>query len=869
MEKREDYHALDIIKVLKDLKTSIDGLSLKETEERLHSSGLNELAREKHVNYLQILLEQFTSPLVLVLLAAIVISLFLHETADAIIITVIVVLNAIIGFRQEYKAEKAIEALQRLASPKARVIRAGKEMRIDSRYLVPGDIILLDTGDKVPADARLLEIFSLQTQEGSLTGESQPVSKTLDVLNTKTALADRINMVYSSTVVTKGRGTAVVTSTGMHSEVGKIATMIQESVREPTPLQKKLKTLGKYLTIAVVAVAVIVFIAGLLGGKPASEMFLTAVALAVAAIPEGLPAVITISLAIGVQRMIKRNALVRKLPSVETLGSVTVICTDKTGTLTHNEMTVRYVWSNGSIFKVTGSGYEASGDFKLGEAKADTKMLQQLLKAGLLCNNAHFTLENGQRQVVGDPTEAALLVSAEKAKLDSKQLMKKEQRTDEIPFSSERKMMSVICGKISYTKGAPDVVLEKCDKVLLKGQVVRLDRDLKKEIMQQNEVFASKALRVLGFAYNDSFTSKESAESNMVFVGLQAMIDPPRKEVKEAIKVCKEAGIRVIMITGDQIMTAKAIAADLGIEGRAVSGLELERIKLEKEIADIGIFARVNPEHKLDIVKALQKKGEIVAMTGDGINDAPALKKADIGISMGITGTDVAKEAADMILTDDNFTSIVNAVEEGRGIFDNIRKFVNYLLSSNLGEITVLLLASLFVLPLPLTAIQILWVNLVTDGLPAVALSRDPHAAGIMKRKPLPPKENIISRQLRWNIISLGVLMGVIVLILFWFYQASGLAKAQTVAFTSLVLFELTRLQIIRSEYKLSLFSNGWLLSAVLGSLLLQLAVIYTPLAAWFGTVKLSLMDWIVMVAANVVLYLLYRVADYVIKKRM
>ncbi|MDP3990602.1 MAG: calcium-translocating P-type ATPase, SERCA-type [archaeon] len=859
--------------ILKQLKTSTKGLSGHEAEERLHKYGLNEIKREEGIGPLKILFSQFSSPLVWILIVALGISIALSEYIDASVIGVIIIVNAILGFSQEYRAEKAIEALQRMTSQKAKVLRDGREIKIESRYLVPGDIVFLETGDRVPADARLIEIHNLQTQEGSLTGESQPVRKNLELSAKKTALGDRKSMVFSSTIVTQGRATAVVTGTGMQSEIGKIATLITQSQQQLTPLQQKLRDLGKYLTIAVVAVAVVVFIVRLLAGDSFSETLLTAIALAVAAIPEGLPAVITIALSIGVQRMAKKNSLVRKLPSVETLGSVNVICTDKTGTLTHDQMTVQEIWADNNIYKVTGSGYSPEGKFLVNNKLANPNPLHLLLKIGSLCNDAKFqSAGKGEREVIGDPTEAALIVSAEKAGFIQKDLLGQEKRIDEIAFTSERKMMTTIHQgkkKLSYTKGAPDIVIDLCDQILISGKVVRLDRGKKKEILAQNEMFAKKALRVLGFAYNEGFKKTEDAEKGMIFVGLQAMIDPPREEVKDSIKRCQDAGIRVIMITGDHLITAQAIAKELGIFGRAVSGVDIEKLNLEKDIKDINIFARVNPEHKLDIVDALQKNGHIVAMTGDGVNDAPALKKADIGVSMGITGTDVAKEASDMILTDDNFTSIVNAIEEGRGIFDNIRKFVNYLLSSNLGEIAVILFASLIGLPLPLTAIQILWVNLVTDGLPATALGLDPHSKGIMMRKPRPPRESILSRELRWDIIAYGLLMGVGVIILFWLYQGSTPAKAQTIAFTTLVLFEMVRIHTIRKDYGLSIFSNKWLIAAVVGSLLLQLSVIYTPLSKIFKTEALALIDWGIMLLACAILYIVYLLIERWLKKEI
>lgn len=870
------YFDQDLKQVYKKLNSSDKGLSSGEARKRLAKYGPNELKQEKGISPIKIFLEQFNSPLVWILIGALIISIIMKEEIDAIVIAIIIILNAVLGFVQEYRAEKSIEALQKMSSLQAKVIRNGKETKIDSKNLVPGDIIILETGDKVPADSRLIEVHSLKTQEGPLTGESQPVTKHLDVLKKDTPLADQENMLFSGTVISEGRGKAIVTNTGMKTEIGKIATMIQEAHEKYTPLQKKLRQLGIYLTIAVIIIAVVVFLAGLFSGQAVTVMLLTAIALAVAAIPEGLPAVITVSLALGVKKMIKRNVLVRKLPSVETLGSVNVICTDKTGTLTHNQMTVVKIWANNNYYDITGSGYSKNGTFVINNKLTNAEPLQALLKAGALCNDAKLGEEseskNGERELIGDPTEAALIVSAEKAGFTSEALNRQYTRVDEIPFTSDRKMMTTIHkdqgkgknkalvknkGLISYTKGAPDIVIEKCNRILINGKVYRLTKDQKKELIKINEGYAEKALRVLACAYNDMFTGKANTEKNMVFVGLQAMIDPPREEVKDSIKRCVEAGIRVIMITGDQVTTAKAIADQLGIKGQAMTGQELDKIKdIKKILKKTSIFARVRPEHKMLIVETLQKQGKVVAMTGDGVNDAPALKKADIGVAMGLSGTDVAKEAGDMILTDDNFTSIVNAVEEGRGIFDNIRKFVNYLLSSNLGEIVVILLASLFGMPLPLTAIQILWINLITDGLPATALSVDPHAKGIMKRKPRPAKESILSKELRGDILLIGSLMGIFTLVLFWLYLDSGVMKAQTVAFNTLVISEVARLQMIRGKYKLGIFSNKWLLVAIIASLILQVIVVYSPVSQIFGVVALEWVDWLVIVGAAVALYL-------------
>ncbi len=855
--------------VFRELKVSERGLRREEAEHRLHKFGLNELKEEKKIHPLVILFEQFKSPLIWILLVALIISIVIGETIDASVIGVIIVLNAVLGFVQEYRAEKAIEALKKMASLKAKVIRGGREIIIDAIHLVPGDISVLETGDKIPADSRLFEIHHLQTQEAALTGESMPVKKDIKMLAEKIHVADRVNMVYSGTIVTKGRGKAIVTSTGMQTEIGKIATLIEEAKEKLTPLQKKLRTLGKYLTIAVVAIAIIIFLAGILTGKSASFMFLTAIALAVAAIPEGLPAVVTIALAIGVQRMVKRNALIRKLPSVETLGVVNVICSDKTGTLTHNQMTVTQIWANNKIYEVTGSGYGKEGKFIWNQKQADVNPLETILRCGAICNDAKLGEKKKRIEVIGDPTEAALIVSAEKAGFNQETMNKQFPRVDEISFSSERKRMTTIhkikSKKFSFTKGAPDMIINLCNRILIDGKLERLTRQKKKKILEQNESFAKEALRVLAFAYNDKV---KEAEKDMIFLGLQAMIDPPREEVRESIEKCNDAGIRVIMITGDHVATAQAIAQELGIKGGAITGQEMSKIDLEKKIENISIFARVNPEDKIKIVNALKKKGYVVAMTGDGVNDAPAIKKADIGIAMGITGTDVAKEASDMILTDDNFTSIVNAVEEGRNIFDNIKKFVIYLLSSNSGEVLTIFTAIIIGIPLPLIAVQILWINLVTDGAPATALGVEPPEPRIMQRSPRKSRAGILSKSNALWIAAVGLIMMLGTLGIFYYALKTGgwdggainldnpphyYLYAVTLAFSTLMMFQMFNVINCKtlkvSTFKEGLFSNKWLVGAVMLSVGLQLAVVYVPwLNSLFSTVPLSAMDWLFVV---------------------
>lgn len=845
--------------VLRGLKASSEkGLSSDEARRRLSRYGLNTLEAAHEVSVVKVFLKQFSSPVVWILIAALAISFFVKEWADFGVIAVIILLNAALGTFQEYRAERAIDALKKLTSLKAKVLRDGDVREIPAEEVVPGDIVLLETGDKVPADARLVEIVNLATQEASLTGESTPVQKTVATLHDHLGVADQHNMVFSGTIVTSGRAKGVVVETGMQTEMGKIAKMLKETVHEPTPLQKKLASLSWLLGIVVVVIALVVFSAGVYYGLEVYDVFLAAIALAVAAIPEGLPAIVTITLAIGVQQMAKRNALVRQLPSVETLGACTVICADKTGTLTHNQMTVKAVYANGESVGVSGSGYSPEGKFL-----KDPSMFSLLLKIGALCNNARVDKENDEWKVVGDPTEAALIVSARKAGIEPNELWLKYPRVREVEFTSERKRMTTVhrYGRklLVCTKGAPEVVVSLCDRQLVNGKVVRFTRSDAKKVLEASEAYASKALRVLGFAYKEVLPgAKEKLEERLVFAGLQAMIDPPRAEVREAIEKCKTAGIKVVMITGDHLSTAKAIARDLGITGRAITGVELDHIaSLEPVVEEIGVYARVNPAHKLRIVEALQKRGHVVAMTGDGVNDAPALKKADIGIAMGITGTDVAKEASVMVLADDNFASIVRAIEEGRKIFDNIKKFVEYLLSSNTGEVLALFAGILLGWPLPLTALMILWINLITDGAPALALGVEPADPDLMKHKPRKIGENIVNRERGIMILLIGLLMMVGTLFLFDLYDpARDILKAQTMAFTTLMLFQMFNVLNQRSEvhsvFGVGLFKNKWLCLAVLFSVGLQVAVVYVPyLQNVFGTVALSFKDWLVASAVS------------------
>ena len=888
MKQDQHYYSLSTDKVLELMGTSLNGLTEEEAAQRLEKYGRNEIEKRKSIMPFKILLRQFTSFIVIILFAAILISLLIGERLDAIVIAIILVLNGVFGFVQEYKAEKAIESLRKLTALKARVIRSGRETEIDSRELVPGDIIILETGTKVPADARLIELAALQLDEASLTGESTPSKKITEELKKDTSINDQENMVFMGTIVTKGHGQAVITKTGMSTEIGEIAELVQEVKEKLTPLQENLKQFGKWLGVVTIFICAIVFGVGVLreyltmssvGMAGVTEMFLAAVALAVAAIPEGLPAIVTISLALGVSKMAKRNVLLRQLPAVETLGCTNVICSDKTGTLTKNEMTVTEIYANNNLIKVSGEGYEPRGDFIAnGEVLDDRQNISLLLKIGTLCNDSRLN-HNGKWEIFGDPTEGALIVSAAKSGLEKAELEKTFPRIDEIPFDSANKSMTTIHSAnneyVAYIKGAPDVVLDNCSHAYINGDIKPLSASDRERITGINHDMAGRALRVLGFAFkkidkNYDLLSQDLGK-NLVFVGLQAMIDPPREFVKESIAKCKEAGINTIIITGDHKLTAVAIAKELGLfmpGNIALSGDELDMLsdnELENTVEDIKIYARVSPEHKVRILDALKKKGHTVAMTGDGVNDAPALKKADIGIAMGITGTDVAKEASDMVLTDDNFSSIVNAVEEGRGIYSSIKQFIQYTLSSNFGEILVIFLAIIIGWPLPLIAIQILWVNLLTDGLPGLALGMDPHSKDLMKRPPRKRDEKIISSDVVANIAIVGIIMMAGTLFLFYHYGMDSM-KAKSIAFTTLVMFQLFNVLTYRAKnFRINLKRSKYLAGSVIITVFLQVLVLYTPLSLAFKTVPLGLIDWIKIISVSCSLYVILETRKMVI----
>jgi P-type Ca2+ transporter type 2C len=891
------------------------GLSDAETRARLKRYGRNELTAEKPVPAWRKFLAQFQDVLVILLLIATVISaaLWLYEREsnlpyEAIAIFAVVLLNAIMGYIQQSRAEQAVAALRQVSAAHANVIRDGERRSIAAAEVVPGDIILIEEGDTIPADARLIQSTALQTAEAALTGESLPVSKEIAPITEEVGLGDRDNMLFSGTAATYGHGKAVVVATGMQTQLGRIAGMLKEAPEETTPLQRELDRVGKMLGIIVVVIAVvmigtIILVEDVSGFSAIFDVLILGVALAVAAVPEGLPAVVTAVLALGVQRMAKRNAIVRHLAAVETLGSANVIASDKTGTLTKNEMTVRAVVTASGRVSLSGTGYAPTGEVSPAGAGAIGGALrielERALAVGDRANNAELQKRNGRWVVQGDPTEGALVVAARKAGLEDEALDRRFERIGEVPFSSERKLMTTIHTDaesqeriLVFTKGAADVLLARCSRELVGSDTRPLTEERRAEILKRNEDLAGEALRTLGVAFRSLSASAfvadnvdDSVEQDLVFAGLIGMIDPPREEAREAVARAKAAGIRPMMITGDHPVTAAVIAEDLGIteNGRAVTGAELDKMAeeiLDRTVGEVSVYARVNPEHKLRIVKALQREGAIVAMTGDGVNDAPALKSADIGVAMGITGTDVSKEAADMVLADDNFATIVASVEEGRAIFSNIRKFLRYLLSSNIGEVKtmffgVLLADSIGLTPepggsvaLPLLATQILWINLVTDGAPALALGVDPADDGLMNEPPRPRGEGVITGSMWRGIFFVGVIMAAGTLLVLDASLPGGLIEgagnmryAHTMAFTTLVFFSLFTVFNARSDEQsafVGLFSNHWLWGAVLLSLLLQVAVIYIPfLQQAFSTVSLSAGDWLFCLAvASSVLWL-------------
>jgi len=878
------YYDQEINSVFKELGTSEEGLSSEEVEKRLKEYGENELKEKEKVSVLRLFLSQFKSILIFILITASIVSALLGELIDAAVIIFTVFLAGVLSFVQEYRAEKAIELLKSLTSPETVVVRDGVEKKIPSQKLVPGDLILLQTGDRIPADARVIKDVNLKIDESSLTGESVPVQKSIEALPYETPEADRKNMVYAGTAVAYGRGRVIVTATGMKTTFGGLAGLLGTIERSRTPLQESLDKFGRWIGIATLVIVAFVAILGVFYGFPLLDMFIWGVALAVAAIPEALPAVVTVGLGLGVRRMVKRHALVRKLPSVETLGATNVICSDKTGTLTQNKMTVERIYVNGQVLKVTGSGYHPQGEFFKGDEKVpadDDVHLRTLLLGYALCNDAGLFEVNGVWEITGDPTEAALVVAAAKAGLHKADLDQKYPRLGEIPFSSERKRMTTFNkleavsgsfpyeGLVAFSKGAPEVILGSCTKIFLNGEIKPLTSELRQKIPEQVREMADQALRVMALSFRlpDEKTSPEKVsfgglateelEEDMVFSGLTGMRDPPREEVKVAIRKCADAGIKTVMITGDHKVTASAIAKELGIlkeNDLILTGSELDNLEdseFEDKVERVSVYARVYPTHKLRVVEAFKKKGYVVAMTGDGVNDAPALKAADMGIAMGITGTDVSKEASSMILTDDNFASIVAAVEEGRNIFKNIRNFITYGLSAHIGEVLIVLISILGWKILPLLAVQILWINLITDGLPPMALSVEPPDNGLMKQKPRNVEEGLITRREIAAGLGIGGLIALQALIvLIWaFNRGFILEKLQTLVFTLVVFSEMFNAFNWRSDrysiFSLGLFTNKPLVYAVLTTVILQLMVIYVPFfQTAFRTVPLSFFEW-------------------------
>ncbi len=866
--ERKAWYLLDADEALRVLDSSREGLSDAESAKRLSSLGPNELAKKKPTPKYVIFLRQFESPLIWILLIAALISFVAGEELDTLVIAIVLVANAIIGYDQEIRAQKAIEGLKKLAAPKAKVVRRGKIEIIPSRDVVPGDIIELEAGFTVPADARIIEERSLKVSESSLTGESAPVEKTSRKLSGELGVADRVNMVYASTLVEMGRGLAVVTATGIDNEIGKIEESLHDVEPTETPLQKRVGRLGADLGILAIALSAAIVILGFIRGFGLFELFFLAVAAAVSMIPEGLPAVLSVVLAISVQRMAKRNAIIRKLAAVETLGSTTVICTDKTGTLTENKMTARTIYAGGKEYQISGMGYEPKGEITHEGKKADLsndKALAMLIESSVLCNDSRLKRDEDKWKVIGDPTEGALVVMAAKAGISKHDLSSEHNRVQEIPFDSDKKYMATLNetnkpggARIIHVKGALEAIMRFSTSVLTDSGIMPLDEDARNAIAKEDEHLATHGLRVLGFGYRE--VSREEGEKldesdirDLTFLGLVGIIDPPRKDVYDAIKAAKSAKIRVIMITGDYKLTAEAIGRELGIMepgDKAYTGVELDKMsdeELANNVKHASVFARVSPQDKLRLVRALKKEGEVVAMTGDGVNDAPALKLSDIGVSMGITGTDVAKEASDMILADDDFSTIVGAVEEGRVSYSNIKRTITYLVSTNFGEGLTLITAILIGLPLPITAIQILWVNLVTDGVSVIPLGLEPKHTNVLKKPPRPPKEEILTRDVRIWVVMVASLMTVGVLGIFFIElnSGAGIERSRTAAFVAISVFQVFNVFNMRSftvsVFRLGLLSNKWIIASTLISFALQLGVVYVPfLNIVFSTVPLT-----------------------------
>ncbi len=907
-----DWHSRQLEDVYTALDTSDRGLDPAEARERLEREGPNEIEAEEGISPLRIFIEQYKPALIWVLIVAAAVMAFVGHTIDAGVIAGVVVFITVFGFLQDYRAEQSIQALKEMSTTYALVRRGGEKTEIDAANVVPGDVIFVESGDVVPADARILEESNLSVDEAALTGESVGVSKEVGQIAQETALAERENMLFKDTVVERGSGTAVVVETGPESEIGQIATALGEAEERDTPFETEMDRLGKIIAGGVIAIVSNIAITELvIGDTPPLQVFLTAVGIAVSAVPEGLPAVVTLSLALGARRMAEKNALVRRLPIVEALGSVDVICTDKTGTLTEEEMTVQRIVANRETYEVTGTGYDTDGEFLQDDDAVEADRVGEVLRCGMLCNNVDVgtrerdeddvetggEAEDGERTYLGDPTEIALFVAAQKAGFDHDELDEEYPRIGEVDFTSARKRMTTVHetpdgGTVAYMKGAPETVIGRCDRELVDGEIVDLSDERRQELEAQNESFAEDALRVMGFAYRPDVPESqardpdEGLEQEMVFLGLQGMLDPPRPEVPDALAGCLDAGINVVMITGDNAVTARAVGEEVGLRSATViTGPELEEMtddELREVVDDVDIFARTSPDHKTRILQTLQSKGHTVGMTGDGVNDAPAVKNADVGIAMGIRGTDVTEQASDIVLLDDNFATIRDAVRGGRRIFDNVRKFVNYLLSGNGGEVTMIFTGTLAGLGLVITPIQVLWINVVTDGIPALTMGVDPAAEDVMERDPRPPDEGVITERIVASIVGIAIFMTICLLPLFTLnfygelvpgYDVTGALLgwspgyevgrelAQTMVFTGFVVFEIIRIQAIRFRYGLGLFSNNWLVAAVGIAFTLQLLVLYTSTGQLlFDVEPLALVHWAQIGVAAVAFALLMAV---------
>ncbi len=873
------WHTLTPKEAIERLGSGKSGLSGEEAANRLKQHGRNAIESGKKISVPMLLAEQFASPLVLILIVAAAVSLFFGKGVDGFLILSIVVLNGVFGFVQDYNAERSIEALKRIGGQKALAYRGGVLCEVGAEGLVPGDVIYLHEGAKVPADCRIIESHELSIDESILTGESLPVRKREGKSPPDALLQEMRGMAFMHTTVVAGKCNAIIVATGKSTEVGKIAGQLGAIPEGKTRFQEELGEIGKKISIGVMAiVAIIAATMFFLHNAGPLGIFITAISVAVAAIPEGLPAVVTLSLALATGKMLKKNSLVRRLSVVEELGSVEVICTDKTGTLTENSMTVQEIFFDGKTFEVTGAGREVAGGFLLKGKKIAPEPLRPVLLCGIACNDTIIQGEGAGRKFTGDPTEIALAISALKAGISLQDM----ERLKDFPFTSERKRMTVVCSaggkRTAYSKGAPEIIIESCSQILLNGKTVPFTQKEKNRVLEQNREMASRALRVLAFAqkqisekeFSTGNIAPAEAEGEMVFLGLQGMIDPPRPEVAGALATAREAGIRVIMLTGDNLDTAAAIAKKIGFTGKAMDARELSEMKgadFERAVFGHDVFARVSPEQKLEVLRALKARGLSVAMTGDGVNDAPALKQADVGVAMGIRGSDVAKEASDIVLLDDNFATIVETIKEGRGVFENIRKFVLYLLASNLAEVAIVFTASLAG-KLAIAPVQLLWVNLLTDGLPALALGADPPKPDAMKAPPRKKGDGVVNSTTARLLLLMSASMSAVILTLFFLYLPRGIAVAQTVVFTSFVLYEFAKLVVIRRIDGLGMLTNRWLVLSLMGSVVVQLLLLYSPASALFGVVALSLTDWMIVAAGGVIAFAANTVGARLILRR-